>query len=105
MPSTIAKLDEKAFYYSTISKLILPAKCKVIGENAFTECENLHLTISAADVSFGNRPFTQTNNLTIDYAGTVNSWLAATEQIDSTGLSGFKNAFYGAYNFSINCLE
>ena len=105
LPSTIAKLDEKAFYYSTISKLILPAKCKVIGENAFTECENLHLTISAADVSFGNRPFTQTNNLTIDYAGTVNSWLAATEQIDSTGLSGFKNAFYGAYNFSINCLE
>lgn len=105
LPSTIAKLDEKAFYYSTISKLILPDKCKVIGENAFTECENLHLTISAADVSFGNRPFTQTNNLTIDYAGTVNSWLAATEQIDSTGLSGFKNAFYGAYNFSINCLE
>lgn len=103
LPSTINELCEKSFYYSTVSELVLPAQCKIIGENAFSECKDLHLTISATEISFGYRPFVQCNNLTIDYAGTVNSWLTATEQEDSTSYNGFRSVLYDAYNLSINC--
>lgn len=104
LPSTMKQVGEKAFYYSGISELVLPANCNRIDENAFAQCRDLHLTVNAINLNFGYRPFLNSHRITIDYSGTVDSWLASTEKASYSASEGFRSVFYGAYNFSVNCL-
>jgi hypothetical protein len=102
LPSTIESLGDHAFWDSGIKKLTLPAACTSVGGSAFSDCENLVLTINSTEIDFGQRAFYSNKNLTVNFAGSVDTWRAATED-DFTGEYIYKGVMYYIDEYTINC--
>ena len=65
IPSTVTKIDDSAFLYSGLKKIVIPDSVTVIGNGAFQWCSNLSsITLSAALTKINSNTFLSCTGLT-----------------------------------------
>jgi hypothetical protein len=87
-----------------MNTLILPENCKTVESTAFCDLTDFTLTVTAQDTEFGYHAFSTCTNLTVNYAGTLEQWLAIIED-DFTGNSTYKGVMYWSTDYTINCSD
>lgn len=92
IPDTITAIDEYAFYYSKLEKIVLPRNLKSIGGSAFRECTNLtdvDFSRVKGSVSIGDICFYECSSLTSINIPTAVSEIGE-RCFNKSGLTSFK---------------